>query len=86
MANIICYNKTTDQAVLDLAVADREAATFTVELPDIWVGGNIHCWMYFSSPDDMTNSISQYVKWSNFNDFYCYFYFTRLKNKPHSSQ
>jgi hypothetical protein len=61
MANIICYNKTTDQAVLDLAVADREAATFTVELPDIWVGGNIHCWMYFSSPDDMTNSISQYV-------------------------
>jgi len=61
MANIICYNKDKDQSVLDLAVSTRESATFTVELPEIWVGGTIHCWMYFSSPDDMTNSISQYV-------------------------
>jgi hypothetical protein len=61
MANIICYNKDDDQAVLDLAVATRESATFTIELPEIWIGGNIHCWIYFSSPDDLVNSISQYI-------------------------
>ena len=60
-ANIICYNKDVDQAILDLAVVDREAATFSVELPKIWVGGTVYCWIYFTTQDGTMNSASQYI-------------------------
>lgn len=60
-ANIICFNEDANQAVLDVAVASRDAATFTVELPEMWVDGNIYCWIYFSSPDGTMNSVSQFI-------------------------
>jgi len=59
--SIICFNKEADQAVLDVAVADRETGTFTAELPEIWTGGTIFCWIYFSSPEDTINSVSQFI-------------------------
>ena len=61
LVNIICFNKDTDQAVLDMAVATRDAGTFTVDLPEIWAGGTIFCWMYFSSPDGTIDSVSQFI-------------------------
>ena len=59
--NIICFNKDADQSVLDVAVATRDAVTFTDELPEIWIGGTIYCWIYFSSPDGTINSVSQFI-------------------------
>jgi len=61
LANFIFFNEDTDQAVLKQAVVNREAATAIVELPAIWAGGKIHCWMYFCSQDGIANSISQYI-------------------------
>lgn len=61
LANLIFFNEDADQAILKQAVVNREAATATVELPAIWAAGKIHCWMYFCTPDGITNSISQYI-------------------------
>lgn len=61
LVNIIIFNEVADQAILKQAIGERELATITVELPAIWAGGKIHFWMYFTSPDGATNSISQYI-------------------------
>jgi hypothetical protein len=61
LTNLIFYNEDTDQAILKQTLVTREAATQTVELPAIWTGGKIHCWMYFTAPNGVTNSISQYI-------------------------
>jgi hypothetical protein len=59
--NIICFNKDADQSVLDVAVATRDTGTFTDELPEMWAGSTIFCWIYFSSPDGTINSVSQFI-------------------------
>jgi hypothetical protein len=41
--------------------AFRSAGTAKVELPEIWAGNKIHCWIYFSTPNYSLNSISKYV-------------------------
>lgn len=61
LVNLIFFNEAADQAILKLAVVNRELATTTIELPAIWTGGKIHCWIYFTSPDNITNSTSQYI-------------------------
>lgn len=59
--NFIFFNEDTDEAVLKQEVTQRDMSTATVELPAIWVGGKIHCWMYFSTPDGLLHSNSQYI-------------------------
>ncbi len=61
LTNLIFYNEDTDQAILKQTLVARETITQTVELPAIWAGGKIHCWIYFTAPNGITNSISQYV-------------------------
>ncbi len=61
LVNLIFYNENTDQAILKQTVVNREETTVTVELPVIWSGGKIHCWMYFTSPNRVMSSISQYI-------------------------
>ncbi len=62
LVNLIFFNEDEDQAILEQAIVNREAATVKVELPAIWAGGKIHCWMYFCTPDGVTNSTSQYIE------------------------
>lgn len=59
--NIICFNMEADQAILDMDVTVRESGTFTNELPEIWAGGTIYCWIYFTSPNGNINSNSQFI-------------------------
>lgn len=59
--NIIFYNETVNQALLMQEIADRKSGTQTLELPAIWAGGNIHCWLYFSPVNEKVKSISQYI-------------------------
>jgi len=61
LVNLIVFNEDADQAILKQAVVNRELTTSTVELPAIWSGGKIHCWIYFCTEDGITNSISQYI-------------------------
>lgn len=59
--SIIIYNETADQVIMKQAVALREATTATVQLPDVWVGGNMQCWLFFTAPNGTTFSNSQYI-------------------------
>lgn len=59
--SFIFYNEITDQAMMLNPELLRSAETLTVDMPAIWFGANIHCWMYFTAPDGITNSTSQYV-------------------------
>ncbi len=59
--SFIFYNETTDQAMMLNPQLKRSAATTIADMPAIWLGANIHCWMYFTAPDGITNSTSQYV-------------------------
>ena len=61
LVNFIFYNEVTDEGILQQAASSRESATATIEIPEIWAGGKIHCWMYFCTMDGVTNSISQYI-------------------------
>lgn len=59
--NLIFYNLEAGQAILEIAVEVRESSTCTIELPDVWAGNNVACWIYFSSIDGSSVSVSQYV-------------------------
>ena len=60
-ASIIFFNKDTNQAVLEVAVGNRMAATLSVELPEIWIGDTVYCWIYFTTQDGTMNSESQFI-------------------------
>jgi hypothetical protein len=59
--NIVCFNENTLLVLPFFNVATRAEGAATVTLPEIWQGNNIHCWIYFSSPDERYNSNSVYV-------------------------
>jgi hypothetical protein len=59
--NIVFFNPSDRISVLKQNHAFRSAGTAEVELPEIWAGSEIHCWIYFSTPTDSLNSVSKYV-------------------------
>jgi hypothetical protein len=59
--NLAFFNVDSKEALLKQNIALRSICTVDIELPAIWVGQNIHCWIYFSSPDGMLNSNSRYI-------------------------
>lgn len=61
LVNFIFFNQDANQAMITQGDVERNVATATVEMPAIWIGGNIHCWMFFTSPDGKQNSTSQYI-------------------------
>jgi len=58
---IVFFNPADKISVLKQNHALRIAGTAEVELPEIWAGSEIHCWIYFSTPADALNSASKYV-------------------------
>jgi hypothetical protein len=59
--NIVLLNVDTKIGLLKQNLALRSDATAEVELPAVWAGQNVHCWIYFSSPDGANTSNSQYI-------------------------
>ncbi|MFM2291229.1 MAG: hypothetical protein RIS29_1042 [Bacteroidota bacterium] len=59
--NLVFYNETSNQALLMNTDIQRSTATTTVEMPPIWKGATIHCWLYFSNAATTTCSNSQYI-------------------------
>lgn len=59
--NIVFFNPADRISVLKQNHVFRIAGTTEDELPEIWAGSEIHCWIYFSTPDNSLNSLSKYV-------------------------
>jgi len=59
--NLAFFNIETKEALLKQNVVLRSIGTVDVELPTVWAGQSVHCWIYFSSPDGKMNSTSQYI-------------------------
>jgi hypothetical protein len=59
--NIVFFNSADKISVLKQNHAFRSVGTAEVELPEIWAGSEIHCWIYFSTPANSLNSASKYV-------------------------
>ncbi|HEY5592848.1 MAG TPA: DUF6266 family protein [Paludibacter sp.] len=60
-ANFVFLNASSKIGILKQNEVLRSAGTTDVELPSIWAGQPVHCWIYFSSPDGTMNSDSQYI-------------------------
>lgn len=59
--NFVFYNENTDQALTITNGIPRSAATSSIEIPAIWNGATVHCWMYFTSANGSGFSTSQYL-------------------------
>ena len=59
--SLIFFNEESKEAMLKQNHAERMAETAEVELPAIWAGAKVHCWIYFSTPNGTLNSASRYI-------------------------
>ncbi|NDP22251.1 MAG: hypothetical protein GZ091_14395 [Paludibacter sp.] len=59
--HLIFFNETTRMALIEQNIAERKDMSVEVELPNIWVGESIHCWLYFSDNSNFTDSNSQFI-------------------------
>ena len=55
------YNETKSLWEYQAAAASRTLSTFTIALPNVWVGNTVHCWLAIASANDKKYSISEYV-------------------------
>lgn len=61
VVNLIFYNENSNQAMMLSPNVQRSAETTTVDMPGIWKGAIIHCWIYFNTANGVTKSESQYI-------------------------
>lgn len=59
--NLVFLNDVSKVGVIFQNQAQRMNGSIEVDLPDVWVGAAIHCWLYFSTPQGDTTSTSQYL-------------------------
>jgi hypothetical protein len=59
--NIVLLNDQNRVGLLKQNIVLRSVGTVDIELPAIWAGQSVHCWIYFSSPDEIMNSNSQFI-------------------------
>ena len=59
--NLVFYNEKTKLSFLHEGVATRQAGTATLEMPAVWKGEAVHCWIYLSGKSRNVNSDSMYV-------------------------
>lgn len=59
--NFVFLNATSKVGILKQNEVLRSIGTANIELPAVWPGQQLHCWIYFSSPDGKMNSDSQYI-------------------------
>jgi len=59
--NLVFMNSVSKFTILRESVALRDAGTITFELPEIWTDKEVHCWAYFSTPENNLTSVSKYL-------------------------
>ena len=59
--NLVFMNELNRVGILKQNIAMRNTGDTTVELPAIWANLEIHCWLFFTTPDGSVNSDSQYI-------------------------
>ena len=59
--NLVFMNVDSKFTILREAVALRDAATTTFELPEIWAGKKVYCWAYFATPESNQTSVSKFI-------------------------
>jgi hypothetical protein len=59
--NLVFMNSVSKFTILREGVALRDAGTITFELPEIWAEKEVHCWAYFSTPENTFTSVSKYL-------------------------
>jgi len=59
--NFVFLNATSKVGILKQNEVLRSIGTANIELPAVWAGQQVHCWIYFSSPDGKMNSDSQHI-------------------------
>ena len=60
--NIVLLNDQNRVGLLKQNIVVRGEGTVDVELPAVWAGQKVHCWIYFSSPDGINTSNSQFIE------------------------
>jgi len=59
--NMVFMNADTEFCILRQNLALRSEGTLTYELPIIFGGVQVHCWIYFTSLDETSESNSKYI-------------------------
>jgi len=59
--NLVFMNSVSKFTILREGVALRDAGTVTFDLPEIWTDKEVHCWAYFSTPENSLTSVSKYL-------------------------
>lgn len=59
--NVVLMNTSSKFAILRESVALRPTGNVNIEVPLVWVGKELHCWVYFSTPESSLTSVSTYL-------------------------
>ena len=59
--NCVFFNNEHKMAIIKQNNAIRSDGTVAVDLPEVWAGTEIHCWIYFTNSTDTLNSTSKFV-------------------------
>ncbi len=61
LAHFVFFNELTNQVFTHESDVKHAVGTATVDMPAIWNGATIHCWIYFCTDNGLRFSNSQYV-------------------------
>ncbi|MFZ4454840.1 MAG: DUF6266 family protein [Bacteroidales bacterium] len=64
--NFVFINTNSNVAILRENQTIRSASSATLELPAVWAGIELHCWIFFTAPDGSVSSNSQYISLLSF--------------------
>jgi len=59
--NLIFMNSASKFTILRESVALRNEGTVLFELPTMWTGTEVYCWIYFSTPENNLTSVSKFM-------------------------
>ena len=59
--NLVFLNQVSKNVILKQHYALRSDGSIEIKLPVIWAGKEIHCWIYFTTPEGSIFSTSQYI-------------------------
>jgi hypothetical protein len=59
--NLVLMNADSKFTILREKVAIRDEGTVTYELPQMWAGKKVNCWVFFSTPESNQTSISMFL-------------------------
>ncbi len=61
LVNIVLLNADTKIGLHKQENVIRSIGTTEIELPAVWAGQSVHCWIFFTSSDGISYSNSQYI-------------------------